>query len=157
MTKLKFAPPDARIDLATDLVDDLLHNQAAPRLQSWADEIAQKMDELPCGLAFSIGRLRLPMDESCQIAHQIAHQVCQGLKRREAPGELYVEIDTPQTTSVKPGHQARTLLPHHDGGHCTYLTPSRLDVPEAPFWMPVQTVSRTDTVDTSASPSDFFR
>lgn len=132
MTKLKFAPSEAHITLSLDFVENLLQERTTPPIQTWADQTAEKLDTLPCGLIFSIGKLRLPIAESRQIAQQIAQQICAALKRRGAPDDLYVEIDKPQATSVKTGHQARTLLPHHDGGHCTYLTPSQHDVPSWP-------------------------
>jgi hypothetical protein len=47
------------------------------------------------------------------------------------PPDAYVELDEESYgTPVAPFRTGRFLLPHHDGGHCTYLTPSRHDVPD---------------------------
>jgi hypothetical protein len=46
-----------------------------------------------------------------------------------APGALRLEIDKQQTTDIPSGSRIRTRLPHSDGQHCSYLTPSAEDVP----------------------------
>jgi len=47
------------------------------------------------------------------------------------PGETYIEVDDESYgTPVAPFQQRRFLLPHQDGGHCSFLTPSRLDCPD---------------------------
>jgi len=46
------------------------------------------------------------------------------------PAETYLELDDESYgTPVAPFQRRRFLLPHQDGGHCSFLTPSRLDCP----------------------------
>jgi hypothetical protein len=46
------------------------------------------------------------------------------------PAAAYVELDDESYgTPVAPFRDKRFLLPHQDGGHCSFLTPSRLDYP----------------------------
>jgi len=50
------------------------------------------------------------------------------MERHDLPAEAYVEVDDESWgTPVAPFRDRRFLLPHHDGGHCSFLTPSRLD------------------------------
>jgi len=52
------------------------------------------------------------------------------IQRNGLPPEAYVELDAESYgTPVAPFREKRFLLPHHDGGHCSFLTPSRLDYP----------------------------
>ena len=80
-------------------------------------------------VVFRIGRLRWGAEDSRALAVELTHRIRAALVAAGAPEELRVEQDTPQRTAVPAGHHARTLLPHHDGQHCSYLTPSRLDDP----------------------------
>lgn len=79
---------------------------------------------------FRIGRLRLGVPESRRLALGLADQVRTMLIDRGAPPQMRLEVDKPQQTYVPEGFMTRTLLPHHDGQHCSYLTPSLLDVPD---------------------------
>ena len=52
-------------------------------------------------------------------------------ERHGLPPDAYVEVDEESHgTPVAPFRNGRFLLPHQDGGHCSFLTPSRLDCPE---------------------------
>ena len=85
------------------------------------------------GVVIRIGRLRLPIEESRYLAHAAAQATCYALKGQGAPHALRLEIDRVQTTEVVNRSGVRTLLPHHDGQHRSYLTPSLVDVPD---WNP---------------------
>jgi hypothetical protein len=53
------------------------------------------------------------------------------VENHDLPSEAYVELDEESYgTPVAPFKQKRFLLPHQDGGHCSFLTPSRLDYQE---------------------------
>jgi hypothetical protein len=50
------------------------------------------------------------------------------IARHCLPPGAYVEVDDESRgTPVAPFHGGRFLLPHQDGGHCSFLTPSRFD------------------------------
>ncbi|WP_229402280.1 hypothetical protein [Micromonospora okii] len=124
---MRFAPASAFVDCA-DLAGSSPRDRAdvVRRLAGAAVELLHGT-----GFAvFRIGRLRLGVDDSRRIALDLAEQVRRTLIDRGAPGGLRLEVDKPQTTYVPEGFHTRTLLPHHDGQHCSYLTPSLLDVPE---------------------------
>ncbi|HEY0641149.1 MAG TPA: hypothetical protein VGD67_26255, partial [Pseudonocardiaceae bacterium] len=82
---------------------------------------------------FRIGRLRWGAADSRALAVELTHRVRDELVLAGAPEGLRVEQDEPQATHVPAGHTSRTLLPHHDGQHCSYLTPSTHDDPD---WRP---------------------
>jgi hypothetical protein len=100
------------------------------------DEVRRKADQCCADLdsygatVVRIGRLRLAEDESRRIAHAVMEDICARMKLAHGLAQLRVEVDAPQATAVTPGRTARTLLPHHDGQHCSYLTPSRCLVPD---------------------------
>lgn len=53
------------------------------------------------------------------------------LEHHGLPDDSDVEIDDESRgVPVAPFHRRRFLLPHQDGGHCSFLTPSRLDCPQ---------------------------
>jgi hypothetical protein len=53
------------------------------------------------------------------------------IEKHSLPVEAYVELDEESYgTPVAPFRDRRFLLPHHDGGHRSFLTPSRLDYPD---------------------------
>src|SRR5213080_1083464 len=50
------------------------------------------------------------------------------IEKHSLPAKAYVELDEESYgTPVAPFRDRRFLLPHQDGGHCSFLTPSRLD------------------------------
>jgi hypothetical protein len=53
------------------------------------------------------------------------------VERHALPDAAYVEIDDESRgVPVAPFHKRRFLLPHQDGGHCSFLTPSQLHCPD---------------------------
>ncbi|MGH7448311.1 MAG: hypothetical protein ACRELT_12160, partial [Longimicrobiales bacterium] len=81
--------------------------------------------------------LRLPASEMSRRdrmarAEAALNEVVRVLKARHGlPSAAYVELDEESFgTPVAPFHKGRFLLPHQDGGHSSFLTPSRLDRPE---------------------------
>lgn len=128
---LRFAAPSAFIEIPPELsaLKDVDEKNSIPlEILQWADGIAQLLDSLPSGVAFKIGKLRLPHDESRKIALRIAHLVSHALKSRGMPEQAFVEVDRIRPVNVW-NHQVRTLFPHNDGAHCSYLTPSLVDDP----------------------------
>ncbi|MFG1954766.1 hypothetical protein [Micromonospora sp. NPDC048830] len=123
---MRFPPVAASIDCADllrapDRRDEVTHRLAAEAVRLLTTT----------GFAvFRIGRLRLGVEESRGLALGLAEQVRRTLIDRGAPDRMRLEVDKPQQTYVPDGYQTRTLLPHHDGQHCSYLTPSLLDAPD---------------------------
>lgn len=107
---------------------------------STAADVERNLDGLAAGaidvlhglgvVAFRLGRLRLGKRESRELAHSISQRVCEHLIARGAPSFMRLEIDTTQTTDIPSGAPVRTRLPHFDGQHCSYLTPSLDDDPD---------------------------
>jgi hypothetical protein len=127
--RLRFASEEAYIDITQSLASSFLEGYRSSEVIEWAVEVARRVNRLPSGVVFRIGKLRLPLESSRRLAHTIAYSLCESLQRLGTPTDMTVEIDRSQNTSVTTGYQVRTLLPHHDGGHCSYLTPSRKDDP----------------------------
>lgn len=97
---------------------------------------------------FRLGRLRLGEEDSRRLARLIASRLCEKLIAYGAPKALRLENDKIQTTDVPSGATIRTRLPHFDGQHCSYLTPSATDVPD---WDPaLRTFSTTGYTTTAA-------
>jgi hypothetical protein len=124
---LRFVSPQAYIEIPADIQSILLNDPRSATALAWATNAAQLLNTQPGGIVFRIGKLRLAEGPSRQLAHAIAHAVCGSLQQLGAPKALAVEIDRPQETRVIAQFAHRSLLPHHDGGHCSYLTPSLFD------------------------------
>ncbi|WP_181727377.1 hypothetical protein [Streptomyces sp. PT12] len=129
---MRFTPAAAQFDCAG------LAAGPGPRRERALDDLAAEATGVihRVGLAvFRIGRLRLGVEESRGLAKALAERLRAALIARGAPAAMRLEVDRPQATHVPEGFATRTLLPHHDGQHCSYLTPSTHDVPEwAPAW-----------------------
>ncbi|WJK36072.1 hypothetical protein [Solwaraspora sp. WMMA2065] len=124
---MRFAPAAAFIDCSD------LPSAAERERPDLADRLSGRAVDLLHDIGFAvfrIGRLRLGVDESRRIALDLAQRIRRTLIFRGAPADMRLEVDKPQSTYVPAGFFTRTLLPHHDGQHCSYLTPSRLDMPE---------------------------
>jgi hypothetical protein len=90
------------------------------------------IDSSPTGTVFRISALCLSRGDARAVAEGLLTVVAKRMVAAGAPADLYVEIDRHQVTEVPPGHTTRRLLPHHDGGHCSFLSPSRKDLPDWP-------------------------
>jgi hypothetical protein len=123
---MRFLPLDAHVD-CTPLRDD-------DGFDKVADGLVEAVTRFGAGVA-RIGRLRLAEEPSRELAARLMERVRARLVAQGAPDGLRLEIDRPQTTYVPDRAGTRTLLPHHDGQHCSFLTPSRHDVPDFdPAW-----------------------
>jgi hypothetical protein len=130
---MRFAPREAHPDCAPSTAD----LDQAGLDQAGLDQAVVKLTEQAIPLlhhlgyvVFRIGRLRLGEADSRAIAWALAEAMRDALVADGAPAELRLEFDAAQVTYVPDGFPHRTLLPHHDGQHCSYLTPSRLDDPD---------------------------
>jgi hypothetical protein len=128
LNEIMFAPAEYRIELNDEIVSSILNSKASQELDKFLARVSQLINS-NCGVVIQIGKLRLSQEKSEEIADKISYALCEVLKVHGAPSNMKVEIDRPQETHVPEGFKFRNLLPHHDGGHCTYLTPSKLDVP----------------------------
>ena len=124
------APPDSRVELSDEHRRVLLGGAATVELDTLISDVARVVDHAPYGVVFRIGRLRRSMDESREIAIRIAERLGDALIRHGAPSGLRVELDRAQDSFVVDGCASRTLLPHHDSAHCSYLSPSLYLDPE---------------------------
>lgn len=95
------------------------------------DLVKQAVESLHDGgvTVFRLGRLRLSEEDSRSLALLIVTRLRDALLALGAPRALRLEIDRQQTTDMPSGAEIRTRLPHFDGQHCSYLTPSAEDVP----------------------------
>jgi hypothetical protein len=140
---MQIAPPATQIDCS--LVSD---GPAEKRERALAEAVAAAADVIHRdGFAvFHLGRLRLGVAESRGLAVTIATRLREALVRRGLPAEARLEIDKPQRTAVPAGFGTRTLLPHHDGQHCSFLTPSTHDAPNwDPAWREFGSAGYTTT------------
>jgi hypothetical protein len=116
------------VNIPQDLADIAALRAKRQHALEWAGTIAGNLD-CDSGVVFKIGRLGLPVEEARRVALEVMGIICESLKiGAGAPRQMRVEVGSLQLTKLQPGYKARTFLPHHDGGHCSYLTPSILDV-----------------------------
>jgi hypothetical protein len=78
----------------------------------------------------TIASLQLDVESARGVARAIVAAVGARLRRAWQLEKLEVETDRVQRTDVPAGFHTRTLLPHHDAAHSSFLTPSRLDCPD---------------------------
>jgi hypothetical protein len=126
---MRFASPEQHLDCTT-LATDVQRGPdgTLAKLVSMAAELLHDRGFV----VFRIGRLRLDIQCSRELCRAISEALCEELVRSGAPQGMSVEQDRPQQTFIPPGYDTRTLLPHHDGQHCSYLTPSIFDDPDWP-------------------------
>lgn len=128
---MKFLPNTQRIDCSV-LQDESRLGQELPGLASAATDVLEEHGVV----VFRIGRLRLGEEESRHRAYCVAEAMRRELVARCAPDKLSVEYGKVEKTIFNGDHPTRTMLPHHDGGHTSYLTPSALDEPDWPVQRP---------------------
>lgn len=92
----------------------------------WAADAVDALERRDV-LLLKVGDLRLDADGSFEVARLCVEALRDELIRRGAPSRLGIEIDEVDDTVVPPRQRARNRLPHTDGQHATYLTPSRID------------------------------
>lgn len=98
-------------------------------LERWLPDVADALERHEVILV-KLGTLRLGGPESYELAQLVVRELRAELVRRGAPPQLDVEFDPVDDTAVEDGERTRDRLPHNDGQHGTYLTPSVLDAPE---------------------------
>jgi hypothetical protein len=123
---MRFAPRSTDVDCQD------VATGAAGELQSAAECAAASLERHGYAV-FRIGRLRMAERPSRALAGSLMAALRAVLVIRGAPPQIRVEVDEAQTTIVPAGVAVRTMLPHHDGQHAAFLTPSRLDMPD---WRP---------------------
>lgn len=112
--------------ITRNMARTLVSDRSAP-IERWADEVAPLFDVGP--LYFPLSRLEETDAEALRLATAINVALCRGMARRGL-GDLVPEIDV-----KRPGRERfeadgfRSQLPHHDGQHLSYLTPSLDDDP----------------------------
>lgn len=126
------APPEATIAISSAAGKALLRGrptEASAAARRVAGQMANTIDALGyCRVR--LGALRLSMDVTSSIARTLVAELRAKLADEGClPAPVTVECDEPDTTAVVDGFAYRTRLPHTDGQHATYLTPSRFDAP----------------------------
>jgi hypothetical protein len=121
---MRFAP-----DVLHLRCDDLVGGDVSGRAAALRDLASRALDLVHRHgfVVFGIGALRLDIDRSREIAGRLMAELREAVVRAGGPREARLEQDKVQQTEVPGGYDTRTLLPHHDGQHCSYLTPSVLD------------------------------
>ncbi|MEH1015107.1 hypothetical protein V6U90_18580 [Micromonospora sp. CPCC 206060] len=140
---MRFAPAELHLDCATLVTGGA--DVPGHALRELAARAAQAVHRHGF-VVFRIGRLRLGIEQSRRLAAELSEALRVELIARGAPDEMRLEQDRAQQTYVPAGCATRTLLPHHDGQHCSYLTPSLADEPDwAPQWREFGTSGYTTT------------
>lgn len=121
---------DAVISLPARVARTLFADRDDTDSMRWADDVAARVDSVPCGAVLRLGEHARSPEEARHLGRSVARAVRDALIRRGAPPALDLEIDDPQMSTVLAGCHHRTLLPHHDGGNASYLTPSIHDDPD---------------------------
>jgi hypothetical protein len=125
---MRFAPGELRLDCA-ELVRDEDTERAAAALAQRAVPLVHRAGFV----VFQLGSLRLGIEDSRALGAALSEGLRRALIAAGAPATMRLEQDRAQSTYVPDGYPTRTLLPHHDGQHCSYLTPSTTD---DPGWLP---------------------
>lgn len=113
----------------SSIAPKLLENRDSSDVREWAMDKAKQINHGSTGLVFKISELNISKNKSRELAVLIAEQIKNALIDSGAPQKMNVEVDKLQSTLVMDNYNSRTLLPHHDGGHSSYLTPSLVDIP----------------------------
>jgi hypothetical protein len=96
---------------------------------AWAETAGRRL-ERDGVLTVRLSKLGLDRAAMRDLAVAAVTAIRAALVTTGLPPSTYIEPDRPQATEVTAGARTRTLLPHHDGGHCSYLTPSTEHVPD---------------------------
>ncbi|AVT38632.1 hypothetical protein C6W10_21775 [Plantactinospora sp. BB1] len=128
MTIVRFASTDQYLDCA-----ELVHGEDTEAAARALAERAVPLVQRAGSVVFRLGRLRLGIEDSRALSRAICEALRRALVAGGAPASMRLEHDRAQSTHVPSGYPTRTLLPHHDGQHCSYLTPSTRDDPS---WLP---------------------
>ena len=112
------------VDVDTTLLRLLCSGVEHDAVRAWADATVH---------AFDLGPIYFPLHcldtDAVETTSAILRALADSFARRGLPDA------SPELDPQRPGRERfdesgfRIVLPHHDGQHCTYLTPSRLDVP----------------------------
>ncbi len=107
----------------------ILDGRAYAGIGDWMGYLSSALDQ-HLGLQVEISALSLDLKSSERLARGILEAF-----RREAigaqalPRATFVAAGSPESTVVPEGESVRSLLPHHDGGRSSFLTPSALHEP----------------------------
>ncbi|MGZ2464516.1 hypothetical protein [Sinorhizobium medicae] len=126
--EISSAPERCNIEVPALNDGDLVDLSTGRKQFDFVREAAGVLDR-DCVVRFRIGGRWSRSDEALSVAKAVAEGLSRELKQRGAPTKMYVEVDKAQTTYVPEGFKSRTLLPHHDAAHVSYLTPSKADLP----------------------------
>ncbi|MCA0149694.1 hypothetical protein LCD52_12915 [Rossellomorea vietnamensis] len=124
----KFVQDKYKIEIPEPLAAELFSNKESEKVHDWIKTVTLKIIQGKSGVVFSIGKLRYSLVKSRNLAHRIAELIHEEMLNLGLPKSLELEIDKSQDTILQKGYSIRTLLLHHDGGHCSYLSPSKNDI-----------------------------
>jgi hypothetical protein len=111
---------------------DLLDGASSARAARWTRALRVRLEREGV-VAVRVSELGLDAATARRLAVAVVGELRSALVEAGLPASARVEADRVQSTHVPRGAGTRTLLPHHDGGHCSYLTPS---IHHVPAWDP---------------------
>lgn len=114
--------------LSRALLEALVAGRSDDGCAAWADGVTSAIDGAAHGVIIPLGELCRDQATAMLAARAVAEHLVASWRRRWSLDDLTPEIGADQVTEVAPGKRTRSLLPHHDGGNSSYLTPSCADV-----------------------------
>ncbi|WP_271592325.1 hypothetical protein [Bradyrhizobium sp. CCBAU 65884] len=118
----------ARIPISSALVEKLVGGRADDECVTWTEYVTSVIDRAPHGVIIPLGQVCADRPAATHAARAVADHLVSSWRKRWFLDNLTTEIGEDQITEVALGRRTRSLLPHHDGGNSSYLTPSRFDV-----------------------------
>jgi hypothetical protein len=126
---MRIAPYESRLGITGTIARELCDaGGRSPLAAEWIKAMAEAVRQHDVVLV-KLGALRLDGEASGSVAEAIVHALREELILQGAPSRLVAEFDPVDDTMVEDGMLTRDRVPHNDGQHSTFLTPSRLDVP----------------------------
>ncbi|WP_392714270.1 hypothetical protein [Rhizobium ruizarguesonis] len=118
----------ARLDFYPELVTHFADTDEHTSCIEWATYAANALDTMAHGIVIPLSGFELDADMHSFVVRNCVQAIARALIKRWGLEQMFVEFDKPQTTQVFNGKSLRTLLPHHDGGNSSFLTPSRCEL-----------------------------
>ncbi|RVE96415.1 hypothetical protein CN172_20435 [Sinorhizobium meliloti] len=118
----------ARLDFSLELIWRFAEGAQDAICLDWATYASNALDTMAHGIVIPLSNIELDADMHSSVVRNCVQAIANALVKRWGLERMFVEFDKPQTTQVFNGSNLRTLLPHHDGGNSSFLTPSRCEL-----------------------------
>lgn len=120
------------VAISSDFAARLLSDRADADTRAWVADLAARVDE-SLGVRISLGELGLRPSTSEALARAVVGAFLEHQQAyRGLPRGAVARIERIEPTQVPHDRARRTILPHHDGGRSSFLTPSKRLVPNWP-------------------------